>query len=424
MYSDLVQALGIENYIEPEVLPPVTEVEMIQSHHELNEALNEVSTVEQDIKTVAGYTDIIERVDPSDINNAVTTEAIYIGLEHTLTKHKIQVGELFPSLESWSFTPEKSKSVSLENVHSLMKGLKQKGKVALDWLVAKYLEWKEKVKSFFRKIFKRKVQEEVKASETGAAEVQKQLALASPQQKKAVEEKLEEQPMVKEAKVTNQASITVTLDSKQAYVIKQGLDHIRSQYTAVGVMMDMDNLIGTMERPRSMGEQIAAGISKLAVLNNFDSLASNNTVFNKNGSQYKLDTFIRNPILDVSNENRVTTSTEVVDYDSVVSETDKTFVVDKAVHDRLLSEIKELLDVYDTYLNDTKMLKELKRGSKRLSDVHDRTTGVVKFVLDCSVQHMESVRLAIDVRREIVKNYPVSSEDLIGWLKSQDNSEP
>ena len=153
MNLELRRALGLESMTEPTVMSPVTEAEMIQAGYDADDAFEEYINVEQDIKAVSGYQDIIDRVDPSDVNNVVTAEAIYIGLEHILNKHNVHVTELYPSLEGWDNTSSYARQVSMEKTESLLSGLKEKGRQTIEWIIKKFNEFIAKIKSFFKNVY-------------------------------------------------------------------------------------------------------------------------------------------------------------------------------------------------------------------------------------------------------------------------------
>lgn len=99
------QALGLESIVESVGVSEISEADVIRSEHEVAEVSSELTEVQQDIKAVSSYHDLIERIEPDASSSVITTEAIYIGLERILNKHNVYVDEVMPSLENWSINP-------------------------------------------------------------------------------------------------------------------------------------------------------------------------------------------------------------------------------------------------------------------------------------------------------------------------------
>lgn len=189
MNSILLRNLGIEDYAV-EVTPPVTESEMTQSFHEMDEVINQSTEVQQDIKTVSSYVEIIENMNTNNSNTIITTEAIYIGLEHVLNKHQIKVDELFPSLESWSYDSRSSKQVSLEKAESLLAGLKEKGNNLLQTIIKKFEEFKQKVITFFRTVWRKMVKSKLEKYEEGIKKLNDKFKNLSDEDKQIIQQKV------------------------------------------------------------------------------------------------------------------------------------------------------------------------------------------------------------------------------------------
>ena len=419
------QALGLESIVESVGVSEISEADVIRSEHEVAEVSSELTEVQQDIKAVSSYHDLIERIEPDASSSVITTEAIYIGIERILNKHNVYVDEVMPSLENWSINPNYTRTVSLEKAEGLLAGLKEKGRQAIEWIIKKFREWRDKIKAFFNKIFKKKIEYDIKKTETKIKETETVLKKATPEKREVIVSKIKEK-VKKEVPVEPDSDPKVTmvgynpeiimnLDPLTTRIITEGMGRIKQLYGVMQQMMFEGELFKDIMVPTENSSSQEEKISKIEEL--FDRLTHGyDGVFFNSSGKYRLQ-FLRGEITVTPDGSEPLHNSMVNGNPLLPARTNgKTFTLNLASAKVLMDEVKELIDLFGEAIANDIAIKELESQKNEIHEYNSAGINLVKFAIEGMMETINDAKLAIESRMKVLSAFNVDLDSLDQYL--------